>query len=316
MAKQPPLLRCRHCNEPPVINMRQHKLALCSAHFVQWVHKQTQRTIEKYTMFTPEDRILVAVSGGKDSLALWDILLALGYQADGLYINLGISQGDLAYSADSLRYTQEFVANHETPPTLHVVDLAATYGATLPAAARKTVRGREKPCSLCGLCKRHIMNGIARDHGYNVLATGHNLDDEAATLFGNTIQWAVGYLARQGPVMPAHHPGLARKVKPLFRFYEREMAAYAIVRGIDYIYEECPYAKGASSVRYKEMLNQLEQDSPGIKLLFYQNFLKARAQHNLFVEADALPLLTCPTCGQPTTHDGNCAFCRAWSQIG
>ena len=52
------------------------------------------------------------------------------------------------------------------------------------------------------------------------------------------------YLLRQGPVL-AESPGLARKVKPLCRFYEREMAAYALLRGIEYIYDECPHAAGA-----------------------------------------------------------------------
>ena len=73
-------MKCRKCGSEAVINMRQHKLALCGEHFLEWVPEQTQRFIEKYKMFTPDDRILVAVSGGKDSLSLWDVLLRLGYQ--------------------------------------------------------------------------------------------------------------------------------------------------------------------------------------------------------------------------------------------
>ena len=76
-----------------VVNMRQHKLALCEAHYLEWLPAQTQRTIEKYHMFTREDKILVAVSGGKDSLSVWDILLQLGYQADGVTLQLGIDEG-------------------------------------------------------------------------------------------------------------------------------------------------------------------------------------------------------------------------------
>ena len=83
-------MKCRKCNQNAVINMREHKLALCKEHFLTWIPEQTQRSIETYQMFTVEDRILVAVSGGKDSLALWEILNQLGYAADGLYIDLGI----------------------------------------------------------------------------------------------------------------------------------------------------------------------------------------------------------------------------------
>ena len=85
--------KCRKCGNKAIINMRQHKLPLCQGHFTTWVIEQTRRTIKKYQMFEPEDKILVAVSGGKDSLALWDILHQLGYQADGLYISLGIDEG-------------------------------------------------------------------------------------------------------------------------------------------------------------------------------------------------------------------------------
>ncbi|HEB64850.1 MAG TPA: adenine nucleotide alpha hydrolase family protein [Chloroflexi bacterium] len=301
-------MRCRKCGQKAVINMRQHKLALCKEHYLEWIPQQTQRFIEKYRMFIPDERILVAVSGGKDSLALWDVLVRLGYQADGLYIDLGID-GGFGYSSESHALTAAFA--EERGLTLHVVDVAETYGESIPEIARRTRRGKGKPCSVCGLVKRHEMNRIARDLGYDVLATGHNLDDEAATLFGNTMQWAGGYLIRQGPVLPAS-PGLARKVKPFCRFYERETAAYALLRGIAYIYEECPFSVGAKSIHYKELLNQLEKDSPGAKLHFYLGFLKAKKE-GLFAETkeEAVALLhTCPTCGQPTSAPGQCAFCR------
>ena len=86
-------MRCRRCNQPAVFNMRQHKLAFCGAHYPEWFVERTERTIRKYHMFAPGERVLVAVSGGKDSLALWDVLLKLGYDAAGLYIDLGIGRG-------------------------------------------------------------------------------------------------------------------------------------------------------------------------------------------------------------------------------
>jgi hypothetical protein len=86
-------MKCRKCGQTAVFNMRQHKLALCEVHYPEWFVAQTQRAIEKYRMFGLDDRVLVAVSGGKDSLALWDVLLKLGYQADALYIDLGIDGG-------------------------------------------------------------------------------------------------------------------------------------------------------------------------------------------------------------------------------
>ncbi len=307
-------MKCRKCGEMAAINMRQHKLALCDSHFVEWVQAQTERFIHKYQMFGREERVLVAVSGGKDSLALWDVLLGLGYQADGLYIGLGID-GGINYSDQSLQMIRQFLAGRPGV-RLHVADVPGLYGASISDASRLTRRGQAKPCAVCGLVKRHVMNRVAREEGYDVLATGHNLDDEAAVLFGNTLHWQVGYLARQAPVLPASADGLARKVKPFFRFYERETAAYALIRGIEYIYDECPFAEGATSIQHKNVLNEMERESPGTKLHFFLGFLRARDEGAFDAVIDSRPEMNpCRICGQPTTAGDQCAFCRLWDKV-
>jgi tRNA-5-methyluridine54 2-sulfurtransferase len=309
-------MRCRTCGAPAAINMRQHKLSLCAEHFPPWILKQTARAIRKYRMFAPEERILVAVSGGKDSLALWDVLLKLGYRADGLYIDLGIGAAADAststpYSLRSREKAEAFAAARPDV-VLHIVDVAATYGETISELADRK-RRTDSPCSLCGLIKRHEMNRVALEAGYDVLATGHNLDDEAAVLFGNVLHWQVGYLRRQGPVLPADGEGLARKVKPFCRFYERETAAYTLITGIDYIYEECPFATGATSIAHKATLLKMEHETPGTKLHFYVNFLRAKEEGLITTNLDTPPQLQqCPKCGQPTASDSLCRFCRLW----
>ncbi|HEX7587939.1 MAG TPA: tRNA(Ile)-lysidine synthetase [Anaerolineae bacterium] len=323
--------------------MRQHKLSLCGEHYAEWFVAQTERAIEKYKMFTREETILVAVSGGKDSLALWDVLLQLGYRADGLYIGLGIND-PAPYSDVSLTKTREFLNGvlarrssihlpsaeeaspseeivsvpdetlHESDylPTLHVVDIEETYGKNIPQIASESTRGHGKPCAACGLTKRYVMNRLAHDRGYAVLATGHNLDDEVAVLMQNTLRWQTGYLARQAPVLPASHEGLTKKVKPFCRFYERETATYSLVRGIDYVYDECPHAVGNLTNFYKTLLNQLESQSPGAKLGFYLEFLRARSEGAFEQFSKVESLHECEVCGQPTTAPGRCAFCRMW----
>jgi uncharacterized protein (TIGR00269 family) len=165
------------------------------------------------------------------------------------------------------------------------------------------------PCSACGLSKRHLFDAAAREGGYDALATGHNLDDEAAVLFGNTLRWDTEYLARQLPVLPARK-GFPRKVKPLVRLTERETAAYCILRGIDYQVEECPMAAGNKHLGYKEALNAVEAASPGAKAAFYFGFLDRASA--LFVPTSAAEqgdLQPCSACGAPTTGEV-CAFCR------
>jgi uncharacterized protein (TIGR00269 family) len=266
-------------------------------------------------MFTRDERVLIAVSGGKDSLALWDVLWKLGYPADGLYINLGIDSED-QYSDESERYAREFAAERKL--NLRIVNVRETYGETIPQIAtrsRRTRSGRMKPCSSCGMVKRHEMNRIARDLGYPVLATAHNLDDEVAVLFGNVMKWQTELLSRQSPVL-REAEGFSRKVKPFCRFYERETAAYSLLRGIAYIEEECPYAVGSKQLYFKDLLNKIEEEQPGTKLAFYVGFLNAR-ERGAF---EALPeahkgdhLRACPTCGAPTSREGECAFCTTVS---
>ncbi len=251
-------------------------------------------------MFGPGERILVAVSGGKDSLALWDLLVDLGYDVDGLYLGLGI--GD--YSTESRDHARAFAARRGG--RLVEIDLPSDLGFDIPTGSGAA---RRVPCSACGLSKRHLFNQAAVDGGYDVVATGHNLDDEAAVLFGNVLRWNTEYLGRQLPVLPAGN-GFVRKVKPLVRLGEREMAAYCVLRGIDYIVEECPMAEGNRHLGYKEALNVLEERSPGTKAAFYFEFLD-KASH-LFTpqaEAEKADLRRCSSCGAATTAEV-CAFCK------
>ena len=297
--------KCRVCREPAIIDLPRHNANFCAEHLLQLCRRQVEKAIKDYAMFEPGDRILVAVSGGKDSLAVWDILIELGYTADGLYLGLGIGE----YSDDSYGFAREFADARGL--TLHTVDLRDEYGYDVPTAAKVTKR---VPCSACGMSKRHLFDRAALDGGYDVVVTGHNLDDEAAVLFGNTLRWDVEYLARQAPVLPARD-GFPRKVKPLVRLTEREMAAWCIVRGIDYQVDECPMAVGNKHLAYKEALNSIERESPGSKAAFYLEFvdkmgpiLAGRSQ------AAAGDLVECSVCGAPTTGD-ICAFCRLRDRV-
>lgn len=307
-------MKCRKCNQRAVINMRQHKLALCATHYIDWFIAKTDQYILRYDMMNKSEKVLVAVSGGKDSLSLWDVLIHLGYHADGLYIDLGIND-DFPYSSNSKQFCLKFA--DQVGKKLIVSEVAKIEGATIPTAAELTERGRGKPCSLCGLTRRHLMNRIALENEYDVLVTGHYLDDEAAALFGNTLNWQVGYLARQGPVLEGIEGGFIRRAKPFCRFYERETATYALLQGIEYIYEECPHSIGAKSIYYKELLNKLEFDHPGTKLRFYLGFLRARKEGTFTSDLEMRKALLnrCKSCGQPTSAPNECACCRTWRTV-
>jgi tRNA-5-methyluridine54 2-sulfurtransferase len=309
-------VKCKVCREHAVIDIRRHNAGFCSDHFLHHIRNQVAKTIKEFHMFQPEDRLLIAVSGGKDSLALWDVLLELGYDVTGFYLDLGIG----GYSTRS----KNAAVSHadKAGAKLIVRSLTEEHGYTVPELARLTGR---VPCSGCGLNKRYEFNRAALEEGFEVLVTGHNLDDEVATLFGNVLHWNVDMLGRQAPVLEERlmesaggsRTALVRKVKPLVRIAERETAAYALLKGIDYIVEECPMVEGNTQHRYKEALTMLEEASPGTKHQFLFGYF-ARATGRFGPEEEGGEVVACATCGAPTVRwdavdRAVCSFCKTKS---
>ena len=288
------------------MEVRRHNAAFCSPCFLRHCREQVSRTVEAFDMIRPGERVLVAVSGGKDSLALWDILLDAGVDAAGLYLGLGIGDYSDASGGRARAYAEARGAH------LVEIDLPADLGFDIPAGA---AAARRVPCSACGLSKRHLFNKAAVEGGYDAVATGHNLDDEAAVLLGNVLRWDLAYLGRQAPALPSG-AGFVRKVKPLVRLSERETAAYCVLKGIDYIVEECPMSAGNRHLGYKEALNAIEERSPGSKAAFYFGFLERVAPTMVAAaEEEREGLHPCPVCGMPTVSE-LCAFCKLVERAG
>ena len=292
-------MKCTRCRARAEVQLRAHNAAFCRPCFLLVFRRQVERAIERERMFTHQERLLVAVSGGKDSLALWDVLVDLGYDTTGLYLGLGIG----TYSALSHAKAAAFAERRGL--TLRVIALEEEEGGiAVPAIAQAT---RRAPCSACGTLKRHYFDRAAIEGGFDVLITGHNLDDEAARLMGNVLRWQHDHLARQRPVLHPTHPRFVRKVKPLYLTGEYETAIYAFMRGIDYIVDECPNAVGATQLVYKDVLNRLEAASPGTKLAFVKEFL--RVAQPVFKSVEHTAPNDCERCGMPA-YGALCARCR------
>jgi len=261
--------------------------------------RQVERAVREHRMFTHGDKILAALSGGKDSLALFRELAHQGYDVTGLHVDLGIKDFSVKARMIVEKFCQDLGAG------LIVISLAES-GLAIPrvkAAVKRPI------CSVCGKIKRYWFNKTALDKGYTVLATGHNLDDEAGRLLANALRWDTAYLSDQGPTLPAE-AGFAAKVKPLYRLSEFETASYCFLRGVEYHMDACPYAKGAGFTFRKQLMQSLEQKSPGSKIGFYEGFLhKARPAFLALEQKNHEKLLPCLECGYPTSA-GTCGVCR------
>ena len=99
-------MKCRKCGKGAALELRRHNAAFCAPDFLEFFRNQVREAIRRHRMFTREESVLVAVSGGKDSLALWDVLIDDGYRTTGLYLDLGIFD----YSRESKAKCEAFAA--------------------------------------------------------------------------------------------------------------------------------------------------------------------------------------------------------------
>jgi len=253
-------------------------------------------------MFTKKDRILVAVSSGKDSSAVLYALKRLGYDVEGLFLKMG------RHTNAAQRVVKQL--EEATGVKVNIHDVTQYFGGLGTGEIAKIVK--RPVCSICGIVRRHWMNRYAVENGFTVLVTGHNMDDEATFLFGNIMNWQTDYMARQWPVLEKTHEKFVRKAKPLIYVSERETYAYVFLNNIPFMEQKCPFAKGATSSMYKKHLNLLESEQPGVKHRFlFGYFEKFKDQLTKIHEVE---LKACSKCGYPTTEE-KCQYCKLEERV-
>ncbi|PTQ51600.1 MAG: tRNA(U54)-2-thioribothymidine synthetase [Brockia lithotrophica] len=298
--------RCKICKRPAYIDLPQHNISLCAEHFDGFFVQQVERTIRRYRMLPPRAKVVVALSGGKDSLVTALVLKRLGYEVLGFHVDLGIDLND--YSPKSREAVLTFSRRFEIP--VEIVSLKEAYDKTIPDVYKR----EKKICPICGMTRRHLMNAYALKaaevYGAYALATGHHLDDLTAQLFANVLRWDFHYLAKGLPVLPPED-GFARKIKPLALTSEFEVVAFARLHNVEFVRCSCPLGKDAKFRKYQSMLRAIEALSPGTKRYFYQRYTEIA---HIFAEQapEARPALRkCLVCGMPSSSPV-CSFCRIW----
>ena len=296
--------KCRVCGAPAYARLEYANLQLCRDDFVRFFERRVERTVERYGMFERGSRVAVAVSGGKDSVALlhslWKLRGKLGVELVAITIDLGIAGHSDRYVPLARRVCERLGV------PCRVVDLRGEYGFSVDE-----LRGLRRPvCSLCGAVKRYVLNREARELGAHVLATGHNLDNFLAALLQAYIRGDLKALAKLRPYLPPEGKLVAR-AKPLVETPERDAKLYVEALGLEHVTWKCPYSSGASSFEYKRALDLLELEHPSIKFQMLRGFLE-RIQPLISVEEPSL--LSCSKCGEPSSSPV-CQFCRIKSMI-
>jgi uncharacterized protein (TIGR00269 family) len=273
-------MKCDKCSAPAVLFQKYSGLHLCKTHFAADVEKKIKRELRKEQI---EGTLAVALSGGKDSAVtlsvLSDLLPPRGIEIIAVTVDEGISE----YRDKAIESAALLVA--ELGVRWEIASFKEYFDVRIDDM-------QERPCSLCGILRRSLLNRLAKSVGASALATGHNLDDEAQTVLMNYLRGDTGRLLRLDS--PAKK-GLVRRVKPLKYVPEKEVALYAILKGIPINLDECKFSAGVFRAEVRDVLNEVELRHPGTK------YALIRGLERILPLTRRVPfeLSECARCGEP-----------------
>ena len=287
---------------------------LCKRCFVESIEAKVRATIGKYHMFSYNDKIAVAVSGGKDSISLLHILSKIEQaHPKSSLVAVTVDEGIEGYRDEALEIA---AANCKTLRVdHHVVSFKELYGLTLDEIiARVESKGERKltACAYCGVLRRRALNLAARDICADKVATAHTLDDEVQTSLMNVFRGDIARLAKEKPLTDEVHPCLVRKAKPFCEVPEKESTLYAYIRKIRFQDTPCPYSSEALRNDIRTMLNRMEEKRAGTKFTIFNSMERIRPALVKVVKKDEFQ--DCVKCGEPASSS-LCRICDMLSDI-
>lgn len=284
---------CSSCGKPAVVNLAYAARHLCAGCFIKYFEKRFFRTVREFSMIKPNKRIAVGLSGGKDSVVMLHLLAKLRQKLPFTLAAITIDEGVSGYRAATLKVAKLECKRLKVP--LKVLTFKNDAGFSLDQMMKKTGTAA---CSWCGVFRRYLLNKGARAAGANKIAIGHNLDDVAQTVLMNMMRNEPLRLVRfLEPLSEDAH--LITRIRPLLRTPEKEVALYAMLRGIKITYSECPYAYQSFRQHVKKQLNETEEKYPGTKQRILSSFIEMEKlmRKGLPVRFE---ISKCSVCGEPT----------------
>lgn len=265
--------QCSKCKKNTAIYLRQYSgELLCKKCFIKSVEYKAKRALSKFSMIKHGDRVAVAVSGGKDSLALLNILKNILNGINPELVAITVDEGIRGYRDESLSIVKKFCASIGIEN--RVVSFSELFGLSMDETMEVRPSDKISSCSMCGTFRRRAIDLLAESCGANVIATGHNLDDYIQTFLINLFAGDVERIGWTYPEPVEYGSGGLKKIKPLMEIYEKELVLYSIYHNIPFQTEECPYKDESIRSAFRNHLNNLEKIHPGIKYNAYNSILK------------------------------------------
>ena len=303
---------CSLCGKREAVYFRPYSgESLCRLCFIRSIERKVRRTISKYGMFNPDDRIALALSGGKDSLSLLHLLhkIEKNFPKAELYA-ITVNEGIEGYRDEAVEHAAEACRRLNVKHV--VVSFRELFGYTLDeiVKASRRLENAPAPCTYCGVLRRRALNLAAGKLEATKIATAHNLDDEVQTFILNLLHGDVYKLGRLDPEAPEAE-GFIPRVKPFREIPEAETAFYAYLTGVRFQSKACPYAGTALRGEVRWLLNRLEARHPGIKFTLYHSFEKLKPLVRSGVKAE---IYRCERCGEPSSKP-LCEVCSLLSEL-
>lgn len=290
-------MKCTHCNENAVYP------GYCKKHFINYFEDKVKKTIKDYKLIKSNDKIIVAVSGGKDSTTILYILNKLYDNVEALCIDEGIK----GYRDKTIKDIKLFCKKNKIK--LKIISFQNEINYSLDNLKNKI---ELQPCSICGTFRRYLLNKYSKD--YDVLVTGHNLDDEAQAVLMNIFRNNIELSSRLGPKTGLVKSELfTQRIKPLYFCLEKEVMTYSYLKGFDITFTECPNVVYSFRGAVRDFLNEYESIHPGTKKNVINIFLKILPdiKHNFDINIGPEK---CKKCGQASKKE-ICKACQLINQL-
>ena len=299
---------CTRCGANPIYTRRYSGETLCAQCFRDSISEKTRRTVSKYRMIGPHDRIAVAVSGGKDSLSLLKVLGELYLPRRNELVAISVDEGVAGYRDEALEHARSLARELDVEHV--VVSYKGLFGFSLDEALDWKEDRPVSSCSFCGVFRRRAIDEAASGANATVVATAHNLDDCVQTFIMNLMHGDVARLAWLDPAyVDDSFP--VRRVKPFMEIYEEEVALYAFQAGVPFQSVSCPYMHEGLRSEVRDYLNMMEVNHPGIKNVLLRSSLDVISRFSRTSEKESVP---CRSCGKPSSN-GLCSVCIMQAMI-
>jgi uncharacterized protein (TIGR00269 family) len=292
---------CDKCENQAVYTRKYSGQKLCSKCFSNSIVRKTAKTISKYNMIKNDDLVAVAVSGGKDSLALLKIIHEMSLTHNFRIKAITIDEGIPGYRDEALEIVKKFCGKLNLEHKVY--SYKDLFELTLDEALELRESKKTSSCSICGTLRRRAMDFAAKDIGADVIATGHNLDDTLQTFVINMLS---GDTNKIGWMDPDTSTNSLRKIKPFCEIYESEIVFYAFTNDIPFQSEPCPHMSEGIRTEIREFLNSLESQHSGIKNNLYQSVLKVS---QIVKNSNYKEKTNCEKCGNECTGK-ICSVCN------